>query len=312
MLTHCACPTCGAAVSTGTGRWTVCPHCREAFDAAIAAPAVVFEDVTPADSVVSLKAIAEPTDDPKPPTLREPQAPAAQRAAAAPSARSPGTSGAKPKPKAASRRSRPAPENASDAPPLRRPPRKTPVRKRRPAPSSDSWLTGEGLSDIAWEDETAPPPPPPPREPNPKKKPRRAKRRKRPASDRDPAADVGLAIMSLLTLFMVGPPLLTISNLIEAGRGPTLVEIVRWILTALLMIGLWSGSPFVRIVWCVLMWFVGLILVGVTLIALGGDDPRTPFLVVSTGIFLAAVFVLTLMVYNPWFNAFMERQRGER
>ncbi|WP_171184890.1 hypothetical protein [Alienimonas chondri] len=190
-----------------------------------------------------------------------------------------------------------------------------PRRDKRPPVEPSDWLTGDGLDDIDWEDDSAAPLPPPRavvRKERERPRPKRPRQRKRPASNGDLSANVGLGIMVILTLLMVGPPLLTISNQVEAGRGPTVVEVVRWVLTALLLIGLWSGSTFVRLVWCVLMWFVALILSGVTLIALGGGDPRSPLLIISTGIYVAAVFVLTLMVYNPCFNAFMERRRGER
>ena len=328
MSSELTCPACGAAVPDrgGAGRWRVCPHCRETFDrespgaaAGERPPAVVFEDVTP-PTAARVDAGQEedsgiirirPAGKSRPrPAAAEPPV---KRAATRPAERSRRASKPTRPPVAERRRRDPEPKRGPGRP---KPPRAK-TKKRKPPAEPADWLTDDGLSDLAWEDETAPPPPPsrearPPRATGRARKKRKPRPRRTRRPDRDGAADVGFAIMILLTLLLTAPALLNVERMVDTGEGPTWKDGIRWTFTAIVLLGLWAGSKATRLIWSVLMWLVTLLMVGAAVLVQGSGDPRGGLVVAQSLIIAAAVFVLSLMLWNPWFTAFLERRSGER
>ena len=194
-------------------------------------------------------------------------------------------------------KSEPRPRPAEPSPPKR--------RKRRP-PAAKS---------------TAPLPPRrslPPRTLSPRQddapdpKPARRKKKRRRRSRRDTSADIGLAMMVVLTLFMLAPALLLINVFLEQGQTPRPVDYTRWAITAALLFGLWRGSEIARLLWVGMLAAVTLLFGGVTAVAKVGDDPRWMYLAVVGGVFGLGTLVLWAVLYSPCFTAFLARRRGER
>ena len=342
MSSELTCPACGADVPDrgGAGRWRVCPHCRETFDresfhaaAEERPPVVVFEDVTPPTAaqvpaeeedsgIISIRPVEEPR-----------RRSAAERSATRPArAAKPARP---PAPAAERRRREPEPKRAPGRP---EPPRAKKRKKKPPAESAD-WLTDDGLSDLAWEDETAPPPPrrTPPRQTPPRRRStreaaappaatenptgRRGRLRRRRS---DGGAEIGKWLFGAVVCVSLLFEGLNVLGGWEDGSWHGLGDSVRWVLLSWWYVKIAEGRNWARVCLIGLLTLSACLLglVGLTVFVGAAAARRMAELkgfdsgeMAAIGVVMLALALLPVgqivALCTPWVSAFMAQQRGE-
>ena len=208
------------------------------------------------------------------------------------------------------RRPKPAANPATAPKPPRAP------RHEEPA-ESGGWFRDTDLSDPDWGEVLAPPPRPKPQKAPGNRRARKPKRRR--VSRRDWPVTIGTIVYAVIAIGCVGVGVFTASHELSNGTGPDVIDYVRWVITAFVLLLMWGGSRVARGLWVGLMG-VAVLLSAAALVATRGEiAPDVPNgaerLADVRAQSIAAVTIgtaLIVLLCSPWFSAFLAHRRGER
>ena len=215
-------------------------------------------------------------------------------------------------------RSKPRAERAGRPKPPRRPKSAEPApRRSKPGPAATRAAPPRALPPrTAVEPATtlADAPPAAPRSP---RRPRKRRRLRAPGS-----ATVGFWIVTAITLALIGADLNAACDDVTSGEGLGVIDGVRWLISAFLLLKIWDGRNWARVTLVVLMTFGALALLGLraamdrAVRENGGRLSIGERREIWEAMELCATYaafagVLVVALCTPWVGAFLARQRGE-